>query len=164
MERDIPDMTGIKGNFPASGRDPAFVEGVSPSTRALEVVIRELAQSPVPVLLLAEGGAGKRATAQRIHQLSGRSAEPFVLAQCSAMLPSIFDGPGLLGQGTVYLEELGDLSSECQARLLEMLPQVEESRPDGNSARLIFGSARDLEAEMRSGRFREDLYYRISGV
>jgi two-component system response regulator AtoC len=67
--------------------------------------------------------------------------------------------------GTIYLEELADLTPECQARLLEALPQSPGNGVAGSErARLICGSARDLEVEVKRGRLREDLYYRISGV
>ena len=65
----------------------AFVEGVSASMRPVEAVIRELAQREVPVLVLAEPGAGKHATAQRIHQMSQRSAQPFRWFQCLGLTP-----------------------------------------------------------------------------
>ncbi len=71
----------------------------------------------------------------------------------------------LLSQGTVFLDELADLSTHCQARLLDISPTVEDHEGlAGSRARLICGSARDLELEVKGGRFREDLYYRISGV
>lgn len=146
----------------------AFVEGVSASMRPVEAVIRELAQRDVPVLVLAEPGAGKHATAQRIHQMSQRSEQPFRWFQCLGLEPGDLDvlrereGTDL---GTIYLEELADLSAECQARLLEALPQSSgSSAVCGERARLICGSARDLEVEVKRGRLREDLYYRISGV
>jgi two-component system, NtrC family, response regulator AtoC len=151
----------------------AFVEGVSASMRPVEAVIRELAQRDVPVLVLAEPGAGKHATAQRIHQMSQRSAQPFRWFQCLGLMPE--DMEALREQehkdgepptaGTIYLEELGDLSAECQVRLLEALPQSEGNGAGGRErARLICGSARDLEVEVKRGRLREDVYYRISGV
>jgi len=137
--------------------------------RPVEAVIRELAQRDVPVLVLAEGGAGKHATAQRIHQMSKRSEQSFRSFQCVGLKPEdleISRGQGREpGEGTIYLAELGDLSAQCQDRLLEALPQSSESGVAGNQgARLIFGSARDLEVEVKRGRLREDLYYRISGV
>lgn len=150
----------------------AFVEGVSASMRPVEAVIRELAQSDVPVLVLAEPGAGKHATAQRIHQMSRRSAQPFGWFQCLGMEPQDLEilreqegESAPANAGTVYLQELADLSQECQTCLLEVLPQSPGSAAArGQRARLICGSARDLEVEVKRGRLREDLYYRISGV
>ncbi len=78
------------------------------------------------------------------------------------MTPQAFSG--MLGNGTVFLEEIGDLSSGCQAGLLDLLPQLETNGNGSRRARLICGSARDLETDVKQGRFREDLYYRISGV
>jgi two-component system, NtrC family, response regulator AtoC len=157
-----------KNELPGKTLSPAiFLEGLSPSMRAVEQVIRELASSDVPVLLLAEMGAGKRTIARRIHESSSHSREAFRMVACAALTAERFDNSGndeLLQEGTVFLEEIGDLSSNCQAKLLEILPKVGEKGNRRMRARLICGSARDLEAEMKLGRFREDLYYRISGV
>jgi two-component system response regulator AtoC len=148
----------------------AFVEGVSASMRPVEAVIRELAQRDVPVLVLAEPGAGKHATAQRIHQMSQRSERSFRWFQCLGLKPEVMEvlrehEAAELGTGTIYLEELADLNAECQARLVEVLPQSSGNGTAGSErARLICGSARDLEVEVKRGRLREDLYYRISGV
>jgi two-component system response regulator AtoC len=140
--------------------------------RPVEAVIRELAQRDVPVLVLAEPGAGKHATAQRIHQMSQRSEQAFRWFQCLGLRPEdleilreLENRGAQLGAGTIYLEELADLNAECQARLLEALPQSPGNGAAGSErARLICGSARDLEVEVKRGRLREDLYYRISGV
>lgn len=147
----------------------AFVESVSPSMRPVEVVISELSQSDVPVLLLAEAGSGKHATARRIHQMSRRSGQPFRRLQCSTLKPEdLAPAPkngDHTGAGTMFLEELADLSSNAQAFLRELLVRAADGQGSGNgSPRLICGSARDLEVEVRAGRLREDLYYRISGV
>ncbi len=149
----------------------AFVGGISASMRPVEAVIRELAQSDVPVLVLAEAGAGKHATAQRIHRMSRRSTQSFRWFQCLGLSPDQLEilgdreGAEESGAGTVYLQELADLSEEGQVRLLEALPQSSENgSPGGGRARLICGSSSDLEVEVKSGRLREDLYYRISGV
>jgi DNA-binding NtrC family response regulator len=137
--------------------------------RSVEKVMLEVAQSEVPVLLLAENGAGKRATARRIHELSQRGKQLFRVFSCPALesggLEDTFAQEGLVGEGTVFLAELADLSVKAQARLLQVL--TEGSSKTGRApgpARLICGSARDLEAELKAGNLREDLYYRISGV
>jgi len=149
-----------------SGSQADFVSALSPSMRAVEAVIRELAQNKVPVLFLAEPGAGKRTTARRIHGLCGYPPEGFHVFSCIRLIPEqLWDSEGAWRQpGTVFLEEVGDLTSECQAKLVEGLSQGNEDGNDGGRPRLICGSSRDLETEVRSGRFREDLYYRISGV
>jgi two-component system response regulator AtoC len=159
------DFEGVPGE--SAG---AFVESVSASVRAMEAIIRELAQSDVPVLLLAEPGAGKHATARRIHEMSRRSAEPFRWLQCSTLKPKDLDVPqgdeeAALSSGTIFLEELADLSLNCQAHLQDALPQGTGGGASGrDGARFICGSARDLEVEVKAGRLREDLYYRVSGV
>ena len=168
MGKIVPNSDGNGSGSAAEAAALAFVEGVSASMRPVEAVIRELAQSDVPVLLLAEVGAGKHATAQRIHAMSRRSAQPFLWFQCSSLQPDDLrfpQGSGDDPQGTIYLQELADLNAECQERLLEILPQSpgHGASVDGR-ARLICGSARDLEVEVKRGRLREDLYYRISGV
>ncbi len=146
-----------------SAHDQAtFQQGVGAGMRAVEAVIRELAQSNVTVLLLAEAGAGKRTVARYIHESSVRSAEPFCFAACAGVTPQDFSG--MSRNGTVFLEEIGDLSSGCQAVLLDLLPQLETNGNGSRRARFIGGSARNLEADVKQGRFREDLYYRISGV
>jgi two-component system response regulator AtoC len=143
-----------------------FLEGASPSMRAVEAVIRELALGDVPVLLLAEYGTGKRTIARRIHESSSLSKEEFRIVGSATLTPDSFEkgGDELFRRGTIFLEEIGDLSPICQLKMLEMLPKVDENGNRRMPARLICGSVRDLEAEVKSGRFREDLYYRINGV
>jgi two-component system, NtrC family, response regulator AtoC len=167
MAKDFPEIGQVNGGLRATEQAArSFVDGLGPSMKLLEVVIRELARSEVPVLLLAEGGAGKRATAERIHQMSAHRAEPLRMIACADVTEDQFrDGQRLFGTGTVYLEEVADLSSGCQERLLEVLRAVEgNGHENGSGTRLICGSARDLEAEVKAGHFREDTYYRISGV
>jgi len=152
-----------------AGASGTFVESVSASMRPVEAVISELSQSDVPVLLLAEPGAGKHATARRIHEMSRRSAQPFRRLPCSTLRPEDLvlphsNGGGDRG-GTIFLEELADLSPAGQSHLREAL--LRAGNGNGSSAaaaRFICGSARDLEVEVKAGRLREDLYYRISGV
>ena len=147
--------------------DPAgfCLESGSASMRPVEAVIRELAQSDVPVLLLAEPGAGKHTTARRIHQMSRRSAQPFCWLSCATLKPEELAVASAHGggsaAGTIFLDELADLNSACQMQLRDLLLQ-DPAR--GIQARIICGSSRDLEVEVKAGRLREDLYYRISGV
>ncbi len=166
MESDLlnhsdPDVSA------SDSKERLFLPGISPSMMPVEVVVRELAQNQVPVLLLAEAGAGKRTVARRIHEASARRDEGFRMVLCSELSPEVFDDHGveaLFSRGTVYLEEISDLGTTSQVKLLEALPKTDENRNSAKRARLICGTSRDLEAEVRSGRFREDLYYRISGV
>jgi two-component system response regulator AtoC len=165
MKKGFSDTFETKEIAPdVAGAPQRFVEGVSPSVTALEEVIRELASSDIPVLLMAEAGAGKKATAERIHLLSARRFDPFRVVACGQLPPETLDSQGadvLFNRATVIMQEIGNLDAACQQKLLGILPSGHHS---GTSARLICGTVRDLEAEVRSGRFREDLYYRISGV
>ena len=186
MGKNLPDVAkvedegGVLSSLPAAG---AFVEGLSPSMCAVGAVIRELAQSEVPVLLLAEKGAGKHAAARWIHEMSRRRGQPFRGLVCSTQKAEDLGPLGENGgfkEGTVFLDEIADLSLEGQARIMEVLPRAENARSENprsedprsenhgsgptESARLICGSRRDLELEVKAGRLREDLYYRISGV
>src|SRR5215472_17413413 len=95
----------------------SLLESVSPSMRPVEAVIRELAQSEVTVLLLAERGAGKHATAQRIHELSRRNAQSIVWFHCSSLaaaeLDAVYDKEGT---GTVFFDEVSQLNPASQMR------------------------------------------------
>jgi two-component system, NtrC family, response regulator AtoC len=144
-----------------------FVESVSPGMRGVEAVMLEVAQSEVPVLLLSPPGAGKKAAACRIHDLSRHSGQPFRIISSATLMSEKAAAPGepdgKLRGGTIFLEELAELSGEAQCWLLDALTRGNAERSHA-LARLICGSARDLEAEVRAGNFREDLYYRVSGV
>jgi len=169
MGKPLPDTLSGDAQEVTVAIAGAFVEGASASMRPVEAVIRELSQSDVPVLLLAEPGAGKHATARRIHEMSRRRGQPFRTLQCSTLKPEelmITPKNGhSAGAGTIFLEELADLSAASQAFLREVLLRGTGGNGTGDvSPRFICGSARDLEVEVKAGRLREDLYYRISGV
>src|SRR2546425_6781676 len=107
-----------------SAHDQAtFLQGVGAGMRAVEAVIRELAQSNVTVLLLAEAGAGERTFARYIHECSVRCVEPFCFAACASVTPQEFYG--IFWDGTVFLDEKRRLRSGWQAGLLALLPQLE---------------------------------------
>ncbi|MBV9182708.1 MAG: sigma-54-dependent Fis family transcriptional regulator [Acidobacteria bacterium] len=149
----------------AEGRNHStFVEAVSPTMRALEAVIPELAHSSVPVLLIGEPGTGKRTIALRIHENSGVVEKPFELIDCHELSPQALSKDRLLVGTSLYLDEIGLLSLECQQKLFELISQDGASGGSRKQVRVICGSSQDLEAEVRAGNFREDLYYRLSGV
>jgi two-component system response regulator AtoC len=145
---------------PTSGTR-AWVESVSPGMRTVEAVIRELSQNDVPVLVVAEHGSGKAAAAARIHGLSRRASEPFEVLQgrdASKEVLATNEGQG----GTVYLQDVGELTPGAQTELVRQLSLSDAER--NHVPRYICGTSCELEPEVRSGRVREDLYYRISGV
>lgn len=127
--------------------------------KGMEAVIKELAHNCVPVLLIGEAGTGKRTIAKRIYNGFGKSTGEFRILRCSDMSVAALASNLQPRQVTVYLDEVSDLNAECQQFLMEFL-----SNPAPSGGRVIGGSSRDLERDLRAGAFREDLYYRLSGV
>jgi two-component system response regulator AtoC len=155
------------GGAPQNGGARVWLESVSAGMRTVEAVIRELSQNDVPVLVVAEHGSGKAAAAARIHVLSSRAAEPFQAYQgreASAEVLAACDGQG----GTVYLQEVGDLTAAAQEELVRQIGLNGKGNGNGDEQRrvprFICGTSRELEAEVKAGKLREDLYYGISGV
>ena len=136
--------------------------------KGLERVIRELAGSDMPVLLMGEPGAGKRSTADYIHRLSKRRGQPFLVLAARQLTAKSCDWQGVgdkfISAGTIYLDEVGVLNPESQQSLLTLLGRSEDNGNQPQGARLICGTSQDLEAEVREGRFREDLHYRVNGL
>ena len=138
----------------------------------LKSVIAEIAPTGIPVLLVGESGTGKQMFAQLIHRLSPRAGEPFVKVACAAMDPERMsaelglDGAGSRrAAGTVFLVEISELDAACQRSLLYALPEEGSRQNPGRiTARVIATSNCNLDEEMRAGRFRSELYYRINGV
>ena len=153
---ELPGRIGTSHN----GAMRAWRESVSSGMRTVEAVIRELSQNDVPVLVVAEPGSGKQAAAARIHALSSRAAEPFHVRHGNEVTGDVLAGWEEEG-GTVYLQDVGDLDSSAQA---ELVRQIASAAEDRRVPRFICGTSRELEAEVKAGKFREDLYYRISGV
>jgi two-component system response regulator AtoC len=140
-------------------------------------VLGEIAPTNIPVLFVGESGTGKAVFAQRLHALSARSDGRLVSIACAAMNPALLsselrlNGNGNEGLheegkaiGTVFFEEVSELDSACQRNLLYALPGDGLARRGSLSARLISATSRNLDEEMRAGRFRSELYYRINGV
>ncbi len=157
-------------------RDHIFISGTNPAMRALERVMTNVALTDIPVLLIGESGTGKEEVAVRIHQLSPRHTEPFVKMICASLTSDLLDewgrelessaGPTYPGlNGSIFLDEMGELSASSQARLLHVLP---DGAPIPNApslrARIISATSQDIEEQVRTGHFRKELYYRLKGV
>jgi DNA-binding NtrC family response regulator len=121
--------------------------------------ISSIAESDCTVLLLGEHGVGKRSIAAQIHAMSSRSRSGFIEVRCAeTSQPELLSA--LLTTGTVYLSEVGDLSPSLQDLILEANPL-----PEGSQAcRLVCGSSRELQDEVKSWRMREEFYYYVSAV
>jgi len=154
-----------------------FVGGMCAAMQTLENVVAEIAPTNIPVLLMGESGAGKEMFARRIHHLSANGDEPLVKIACASMNPANFAGELGLSKSdisaeevkalnrTVFFDEISELDSSCQRSLVYALPDG-EARPRRGSlgARVISTTNRNLDDEMKAGRFRSELYYRINGV
>ena len=160
----------------------------SPLDQVCELASR-VARFDLPVLLLGESGTGKELLARAIHYASPRASHAFVVENCAAVTDTLLeselfghkrgsftgaheDHVGLFQRadgGTVFLDEIGDTSPSFQVKLLRVL-QESEVRPVGATraipvnVRVLAATHRDLEEDVRQGRFRADLYYRIAGV
>jgi DNA-binding NtrC family response regulator len=153
-----------------------FVTGVSPAIQALESVIGEIASTNIPVLFVGESGTGKEMFANRLHRLSGNDDRPLMKIACATMSATSFSaGLGLNGRadadaasgefGTVLFDEISELDAACQRNLLSILPDGEGRSGRGQlDARVISTTTRNLDEEVRAGRFRSELFYRINGM
>src|ERR1700739_2541546 len=155
--------------------DHYFVRGLSPAMRALERTLVDIASTDIPILLVGESGAGKEIAALEIHHLSKRRNEPFVKCGCAGLTGDALvarlqcGGAGSENQegtgGSLFLDGIHHLDHAAQARLLNLLPESSGSAlPAYSSLRIMSSATRSLEEEMKNGRFREELYYRINGV
>jgi two-component system response regulator AtoC len=157
----------------------AYLATESPVMQLVERVAAEIAATDIPVLLVGESGTGKEVLARKIHESSPRVAEEFFKVRGSelggwlATQPDRNPGngkssPAVPCTGTLFLDEICELDSETQAGLLAALPDGAGSASKNGGgllrARLIGSTARNTEEELRAGRFREELYFRLNGV
>ena len=161
MGLDRTEITANHDGVPRNGAGRVWLESVSAGMRTVEAVIRELSQNDVPMLVVAEHGSGKAAAAARIHTLSSRAHEPFQAYQAREVSEEIV--AACLGQGgTIYFQEVGDLAAPAQKELVRQIGLHGDQQH--RVPRFICGTSRELEPEVKAGKFREDLYYGISGV
>jgi len=163
------------------GRDPAMI--------AVYKRVGQLAASRVNALVRGETGTGKGVVARTVHYNSAAAAEPFIAVNCTALPEPLLESElfghvrgaftgavasrkgrfALAGEGTIFLDEVGDTSPEFQAKLLKVIEEGEyypvgAERPERSAARVIAATHRNLEQQVAQGAFRQDLYYRLRVV
>jgi len=162
---------------------------VDPEMRKAYELVRRAASTDISVLLLGETGAGKEVMAETVHRYSPRAQKPFLKLNCAALPDSLLESElfghergaftgahvaktGLLestDQGTVFLDEIGELPQGTQAKLLRVLEdravtRLGATKPKKVDVRFVTATNRDLQQRVKAGLFRGDLYYRISGL
>ena len=163
--------------------------GDSPRLRELQRSILRAAQTNSTVLIIGETGTGKELVARAMHQNSPRAGQPFMAVNCAALAETLLESEmfghekgaftGAFAQkkgrlevaagGTVFLDEIGEMPLQLQVKLLRVLQERQMERVGGTQPikldiRLIAATNRNLEEEVRAGRFRQDLYYRLNVV
>ncbi|MDR2095130.1 MAG: sigma 54-interacting transcriptional regulator [Treponema sp.] len=177
-----------RNNLDQGGRiaTGSAIIGTGNAMRRVYEMLMQVAPSDATVLITGESGTGKELVAAELHRLSRRSQAPLVRINCAALPESIIESElfghergaftGAVSQrkgrfelangGTIFLDEIGELSPQVQVKLLRVLQERELERVGGTATikvdvRLIAATNRNLEAEVKAGRFREDLYYRL---
>lgn len=185
----IEDGLGISRADPETEHEEDALIGRGPAMQRLKQQIRKLARSQAPIYISGESGSGKERVARLIHALGPRRHKPFVAVNCGA-IPSelmeseffghrkgsftgaVEDRKGLFREadgGTLFLDEVADLPLHMQVKLLRAIQEktvrpVGESREVAVNLRILCATHRDLSEEMGSGRFRQDLYYRLNVI
>ncbi len=173
---------------PAAAATPGFIVRDDAMT-ALYRLVDRIAPSTLSVLVLGETGAGKEVLASEIHKRSKRNGKPFLRLNCAALHEQLLESElfghvkgaftgadrnreGLLESangGTVFLDEIGEISASVQAKLLRVLEERQVMPVGANDkrpidVRFVFATNRDLEAEVARGAFRSDLFFRVNGI
>jgi DNA-binding NtrC family response regulator len=163
--------------------------GDSPKMLEVKAMIEQVADSELTVLIRGDSGTGKEVVARIIHQLSGRHGGPFVKVNCAALPKELLEAelfgyekgaftgavkkkPGrfeLASRGTIFLDEIGEMSPDLQAKLLQVLEHREFMRIGGLQTirvdvRILCATHRDMQMALAQGRIREDLFYRLNEI
>jgi tetratricopeptide (TPR) repeat protein len=187
--RGFAEQHGRERDAEQAGAElPGFI-AASPAMRALKLDLVRLSRSRSTVIVTGESGTGKEIVARALHDLSARASQPFVAFNCASVPRDLFEGqlfgyrrgaytganadhPGVIRSalgGTLFLDEVGELPLDVQPKLLRFLENGEvfplgERRSVQVDVRVVAATHRDLEALVRAGRFREDLFYRLQVV
>ncbi|KPJ78495.1 MAG: Fis family transcriptional regulator [Deltaproteobacteria bacterium SG8_13] len=165
------------------------ISGSSPPTQALKQQIAVAAPTDTWILIKGENGTGKELVARTIHQLSQRASQPMVTVNCAAIPEELIESElfghekgaisGVAGKmrgkfelandGTIFLDEIGDMSLKTQSKILRVLQEQKFNRVGGSriitvNVRVIAATNKDLREEMEKGRFRQDLFFRLNVV
>ena len=185
--RLVSQLEAENRDLRAALREPYELIGESPAIRKVFGLMEKILPTDAPVLILGESGTGKELVARSLHSCGPRSSHPFVAQFCGALPETLleselfghkkgsFTGANadkrglfeLASGGTFFLDEIADLSPATQTKLLRVLEEG-EFRPVGDTrtvkvdVRIIAATNKDMEKELQSGRFREDLYYRLN--
>ncbi len=184
--RFVPDQVPVQIQPSESARYGKLV-GQSRRMRELFALLAQVAPTEAPVVLLGETGTGKGSVASALHESSPRAAKPFVVVDCASISRTLIESElfghergaftGAVGQrsgllelalgGTLFLDQIEDLDLDLQPKLLRALEERMFRRVGGTAvlkfdARVLVASRKDLWAEVLAGRFREDLYFRLS--
>jgi len=187
--RDREQLIAANRQMTEQAASEARMIGESPAIGALRSIIQRVADTELAVLILGENGTGKEVAARSIHYQSSRRGQPFVAVNCAAIPDTLAESelfghekgaftdaqetrPGkfeLASDGTLLLDEIGELSLSSQAKLLRVLEEkvlvrVGGSRPIPTGVRVLAATNQDLIAMVRKKRFREDLYFRLNVV
>ena len=159
-----------------SSASKVYISGISAKMQPVQRLISEIAPTDIPVLLLGESGTGKEVAAMQIHNLSLYQGLCFLKVPCSTVMPealethfnSRIDGNGDKNgsrMGTVFLDEIGELDQGSQRCLLHSIPDGSGvAAGQAMGGRIVSCSTRDLETDVHQGKFRSELFYRLSGV
>ncbi|HVO22733.1 MAG TPA: sigma 54-interacting transcriptional regulator [Candidatus Margulisiibacteriota bacterium] len=186
--RDITELARLRTELRGRAGFPNLV-GRSPAMRTLYEQIEDVAASEASVLLLGETGVGKELVAEAIHRASRRAGGPLIKVNCSALSEGLLESElfghvrgaftgalrdkvgrfELANGGSIFLDEIGELSPSLQVKLLRVLQEKEiervgEARVIPVDCRVIAATNRDLRARVDRGTFREDLFYRLSVI
>jgi len=165
------------------------IDGISPAIQALKQQVILSAPTDSFILITGENGTGKELVAKTIHQFSKRSDKPMITVNCAAIPDELFESElfghekgafpqataknigkfEIADKGTLYLDEIGDMSLANQAKIVQVIQEQKFTRFGGNrvldvNVRIIASTNKNLEKEIEEGRFREDLYFRLNVI